>query len=217
MNNMKKTLAILEILCPAFYKADDGKGNVDYNTPAGRLLFIPKPISRAYRNIWSQKGNDNEKLITFVFNVITSALLFPVAAVSWIISQFVFAMHYDHKQRRKGKKSHLMLAYTSMGILILSLIVMSIDYSINKESRYIDLTPKVFASFGTETESTPERIIVRKARLVDTESGHKQSSDSDDCISSTSVEPEPEITTAITTQEVIVNEEDGYSIRRKQR
>lgn len=218
---VKKTLAILEILCPAFFAAESEDGSIKYNTPTGHLLYLPRNLRALYYVIWSP-DNDvlsaTEKMIRFFINIILSAAFLPLTIVIWTISQLVFAMHYDHRQKIKGKRSCLLMKYLGMVLLIGSLIAMMIHYGISKEDIYIDLTPAVnnIASVP-EPESKPDRVVVRKNKiLVDTESGHKQSNASDDCDSSTTVEPEPEITTAATTSE-IVNLEDGYTIKRKER
>lgn len=215
---VKKTLAILEILCPAFFAAEAEDGSIKYNTPTGHLLYLPTNIIRLYYAIWSP-DNDvltaTEKMVRLFINLALSIAFLPLTIVVWIISQLVFAMHYDHRQKIKGRKSCLLMKYLAMLILIGSLFAMMIHYSISKEDIYIDLTPAVASM--PEPESESDKVVVRKnKRLVDTESGHKQSNDSEDCISSTSVEPEPEITTAATTSE-IVNPEAGYTIKRKER
>lgn len=227
--NVKKTLAILEILCPMFRNAEGKNGSVNYNTPEGHLLFLPEQAKIVFRAIWCPDNevlNATERLFRFIINMIFTLALMPVMLVIWIISQLVFAMHYDHKQREHGSKSYLMLMYSTLTILFISLIAMTINYYQNKEPISIDLTQQVLSGINLESEPEPKRNIIRTYKeednfLVVTESEHKQSSDSDGCSSSAIAEPEPELTISDTIPEPESNLEaesnDDYTVKRKVR
>lgn len=167
---VKKTLAILEILCPAFFAAESEDGSIKYNTPTGHLLYLPRNLRALYYAIWSP-DNDvltaTEKMIRFFINIILSAAFLPLTIVIWTISQLVFAMHYDHRQ--KNKREEVLLTPEIFRYGTVNWKLNSYDDTLwnLKEDIYIDLTPAINnISSMLEPESKPDRVVVRKIKYL---------------------------------------------------
>lgn len=129
MNNLKKTLQILDIICPAFSrKVRTADGGVDSTTPSGYAVWFGSRCFNIMESIWheSEEREKVDDVFKFFANLVLSIIVFPFAFVIWGIGNLIFSIHYDKKNQ-----THLFLLYSFTSALILALCVMVVDYETN--------------------------------------------------------------------------------------
>lgn len=161
MNNLKKTLQILDIICPAFSrKVRTADGGVDSTTPSGYAVWFGSRCFNLLDAIWheSEEREKVDDVFKFFANLVLSIIIFPFAFVVWGIGNLIFSIHYDKKN-----KTHLFWLYSFTAALIVALCVMVIDYETNgKIQDNINASLASMADSFKPVEEEPERNIVRE-------------------------------------------------------
>lgn len=159
MNNLKKTLQILDIICPAFSrKVRTADGGVDSTTPSGYAVWFGSRCFNIMESIWheSEEREKVDDVFKFFVNLVLSIIVFPFAFVVWGIGNLIFSIHYDKKNQ-----THLFLLYSFTAALILALCVMVVDYETNGK-----IQDNINASLASVTDcfktEEPERNIARE-------------------------------------------------------
>jgi len=160
MNNLKKTLQILDIICPAFSrKVRTADGGVDSTTPSGYAVWFGSRCFNIMESIWheSEEREKVDDVFKFFANLVLSIIVFPFAFVVWGIGNLIFSIHYDKKNQ-----THLFLLYSFTSALILALCVMVVDYETNGK-----IQDNINASLASvtdcfRTEEEPDRNITRE-------------------------------------------------------
>lgn len=160
MNNLKKTLQILDIICPAFSrKVRTADGGVDSTTPSGYAVWFGSRCFNIVESIWheSEEREKVDDVLKFFVNLVLSIIVFPFAFVVWGIGNLIFSIHYDKKNQ-----THLFLLYSFTAALILALCVMVVDYETNGK-----IQDNINASLASvtdcfKTEEEPDRNIARE-------------------------------------------------------
>lgn len=159
MNNLKKTLQILDIICPAFSrKVRTADGGVDSTTPSGYAVWFGSRCFNIMEAIWheSEEREKVDDVFKFFANLVLSIIIFPFAFVVWGIGNLIFSIHYDKKN-----KTHLFWLYSFTAALIVALCVMVIDYESNGK-----IQDSINASIASITDcfktEEPERNIARE-------------------------------------------------------
>ena len=160
MNNLKKTLQILDIICPAFSrKVRTADGGVDSTTPSGYAVWFGSRCFNIMESIWheSEEREKVDDVFKFFANLVLSIIVFPFAFVVWGIGNLIFSIHYDKKNQ-----THLFLLYSFTAALILALCVMVVDYETNGK-----IQDNINASLASvtncfRTEEEPDRNIARE-------------------------------------------------------
>lgn len=158
MNNLKKMLQILDIICPAFSrKVRTADGGVDSTTPSGYAVWFGSRCFNIVDAIWheSEEREKVDDVFKFFANLVLSIIVFPFAFVVWGIGNLIFSIHYDKKN-----KTHLFWLYSFTAALIVALCVMVADYECNGK-----ITDNINTSINSVEEafkpSTPERNVSR--------------------------------------------------------
>ena len=197
MNNLKKTLQILDIICPAFSrKVRTVDGGVDSTTPSGYAVWFGSRCFNLLDAIWheSEEREKVDDVFKFFANLILSIIVFPFAVVVWVIGNLIFSIHYDKKN-----KTHLFWLYSFTAALIVALCVMVIDYETNgKIQDNINASLASMADSFKPVEEEPERNIVRE--IVDESEENFEVAETERVISREVSEEEPE-------EEIVVSEE----------
>ena len=156
--NLKKTLQILDIICPAFSrKVRTADGGVDSTTPSGYAVWFGSRCFNIVDAIWheSEEREKVDDVFKFFANLILSIIVFPFAFIVWGIGNLIFSIHYDKKNR-----THLFWLYSFTAALIVALCVMVADYEMNGK-----ITDNINTSINSVEEafrpSTPERNVSR--------------------------------------------------------
>lgn len=160
MNNLKKTLQILDIICPAFSrKVRTADGGVDSTTPSGYAVWFGSRCFNIMESIWheSEEREKVDDVLKFFANLVLSIIVFPFAFVVWGIGNLIFSIHYDKKNQ-----THLFLLYSFTAALIVALCVMVIDYETDGK-----IQNNINASLTSVTdcfraEEEPDRNIARE-------------------------------------------------------
>lgn len=160
MNNLKKTLQILDIICPAFSrKVRTADGGVDSTTPSGYAVWFGSRCFNIMESIWheSEEREKVDDVLKFFANLVLSIIVFPFAFVVWGIGNLIFSIHYDKKNQ-----THLFLLYSFTAALIVALCVMVIDYETDGK-----IQNNINASLASVTdcfraEEEPDRNIARE-------------------------------------------------------
>lgn len=160
MNNLKKTLQILDIICPAFSrKVRTADGGVDSTTPSGYAVWFGSRCFNIVESIWheSEEREKVDDVLKFFANLVLSIIVFPFAFIVWGIGNLIFSIHYDKKNQ-----THLFLLYSFTAALILALCVMVVDYETNGK-----IQDNINASLASvtdcfRTEEEPDRNIARE-------------------------------------------------------
>lgn len=199
MNNLKKMLQILDIICPAFSrKVRTADGGVDSTTPSGYAVWFGSRCFNIVDAIWHE-SEEREKvndIFKFFANLVLSIIVFPFAFVVWGIGNLIFSIHYDKKN-----KTHLFWLYSFTAALIVALCVMVADYECNGK-----ITDNINTSINSVEEafksSTPERNVSRAVSEEEPEDEALVSSEVKESrvITREIAEEEPE-------EEVVVSEE----------
>lgn len=158
MNNLKKMLQILDIICPAFSrKVRTADGGVDSTTPSGYAVWFGSRCFNIVDAIWheSEEREKVDDIFKFFANLILSIIVFPFAFIVWGIGNLIFSIHYDKKN-----KTHLFWLYSFTAALIVALCVMVADYECNGK-----ITDNINTSINSVEEafrpSTSERNVSR--------------------------------------------------------
>lgn len=160
MNNLKKTLQILDIICPTFSRrVRTADGGVDSTTPSGYAVWFGSRCFNIIGAMWheSEEREKVDDVFKFFANLILSIIVFPFAFVVWGIGNLIFSIHYD-----KRNQTHLFWLYSFTAALIVALCVMVIDYESNGK-----IQENINASIASvtdcfKTEEPEERSVTRE-------------------------------------------------------
>lgn len=203
MNNLKKTLQILDIICPAFSrKVRTADGGVDSTTPSGYAVWFGSRCFNIVESIWheSEEREKVDDVLKFFANLVLSIIVFPFAFVVWGIGNLIFSIHYDRRNQ-----THLFWLYSFTAALIVALCVMVIDYESNgKIQDNINASLASMADSLKPVEEEPERNIARE--IVDeSEENFEVVETETERVISREVSEEPE-------EEIVVSEESVEEI-----
>lgn len=210
MKNLKKTLQILDIICPAFSrKVRTADGGVDSTTPSGYAVWFGSRCFNLLDAIWheSEEREKVDDVFKFFANLILSIIVFPFAFVVWGIGNLIFSIHYDKKN-----KTHLFWLYSFTAALIVALCVMVIDYETNgKIQDNINASLASMADSFKPVEEEPERNIMRE--IVDESEENFEVVETERVISrEVSEEPEEEIVVSEESIEEIPEEDNDPEV-----
>lgn len=216
----RKTFEIIEILFPIVKRAETKEGKLDYSKPEAFLFYLPHECIEAYKAIWKRDNTPltiAQNLFRFVLNLAFTALITPFIFLIWIISQLCFAVRYDSKNKKKGKKTHLFLTYSSLATLLGLLIFMVVDCKI--DGKLSDKVNKDINDTSTKISTGSTRTIERSIIELETEPIEiiPEPEIIDEPVEEIVTEPELIEEEPIVTEGEVIEIDEEYTIQRKVR
>ena len=207
--NPKKLLQILEIVCPIFTHAEDDKGNVNTNSPLGYAIWFFARIAGVIKEIWKENNECVEtaaKLVMLLIRIAFSIALLPIVLLLWIIGNLIFSIRYDKKH-----KSHLFVYYSFVTALLIALCVMVADYKSEGKIQEM-ITTNISQSIDDIKPEVTTTVIKREPTRSIAVNAEEKPVQEEVILVTEITEASTEVST-----EIIVNEDEGYSIQRKSR